>query len=202
VGNLLKQEENLPKKEHPFKLRFSEKELQHYAQQYDYGRTTENQSKADQLNKYYKICPVRGYLTEAEFQEMVKWKSERRLGLAENNSAALIKELTSFSFSAQHMRSKIGALLALEGVGMPVASVLLHFGCDATIPIIDERALWSLSHPKVSYYSFELWEQYLKFCRDLAIKSKLTVREVDKALWKYSEIHQDGLQKPNSAKSE
>lgn len=176
-----------------FKLRFPEIELRKYDEQYDYGRNSADLKKANRLNKYYDICPAQGYLKYEQFIDMVGWKSERRLAKAESNSAGLVEELTRMAFAANHQTARMGTLMVLSGVGLPVASVLMHFGNDQTVPIIDERALWSLNCEKPASYSFDFWAAYVVYCRSLAERNRMSVRSIDRALWKYSEVNQGGL---------
>jgi hypothetical protein len=184
-----------------FKLRFSESELKEYDERYDYDRSRVDISAANRLNKYYDICPAQGCLTYEQFIDMVKWKSSRRLAAAKANPPELVEELTRIAFSANHQAARMGALTLLSGVGLPVASVLMHFGCDRTVPIIDERALWSLSCEKPKSYTLEFWEAYLHYCRRLAERNNMSVRSIDRALWKYSEVHQGGLSASQIARS-
>lgn len=184
-----------------FKLRFDESKLKEYDERYDYGRSRADIDDANRLNKYYEICPTQGCLTYEQFIDMVEWKSTRRIAAAKSNSPELVVELTRMAFSANHQFARMGALTLLSGVGLPVASVLMHFGCDRTVPIIDERALWSLSCEKPKSYTLEFWEAYLRYCRRLAERNNMSVRSIDRALWKYSEVHQGGLSASKTAQS-
>jgi hypothetical protein len=78
------------------------------------------------------------------------------------------------------------ALLALQGVGVPTASVLLHFAHPDDYPILDVRALESLGHSGRSTYPVSFWLRYLDACRDLAARHGVSVRTLDKALWQHS----------------
>jgi hypothetical protein len=79
------------------------------------------------------------------------------------------------------------ALLSLEGVGVPTASALLHFGFPSDYPILDVRALESLGQPTTrTTYSVTYWLRYLAACRGLAAEHRVTLRTLDKALWQHS----------------
>jgi hypothetical protein len=170
-----------------YHLRFPESELRRYQELYDFKTNTRS------LEKYYEIGPKQGHLTINQLAEIVDWKSERRPELVWKNDPALVIELTSFAFRAQHPTARMGNLTLLTGVGMPTASVISHYCLDPNDPIIDERAIWSLGLEQPSYYTFEFWAAYVAICRELAMRNHMTVREIDMALWKYSEINQGGL---------
>ena len=81
---------------------------------------------------------------------------------------------------------------------MPTASALLHLAaCDPTNPvtastanpIIDFRALWSLNCEKRGD-TFQFWWRYVETCRALATGARLSMRDLDRALWEYSNQNQ------------
>ena len=49
------------------------------------------------------------------------------------------------------------ALLALDGVGVPTASALLHFAFPSDYPMLDVRALESLGRRGRTEYSVSFW---------------------------------------------
>jgi len=78
------------------------------------------------------------------------------------------------------------ALTDLHGVAIPSASALLHFAIPQASPILDVRALESLSVEGRSSCSVAFWLRYLDACRSLAAKHGASVRTLDKALWQHS----------------
>ena len=68
--------------------------------------------------------------------------------------------------------------------------MILHFGHEDGYPILDYRALWSLGVAKPSSYNFNIWWEYVTFCRAIAREYSLMTRELDKALWQYSKERQ------------
>ncbi len=164
-------------------LRIPPGKLRHYQEQYDF-------SGEANLDKYHQIAPRQGYLTVSQLHEICQWKSRRRARLALLNPDAFVREITAFSFSAKCEESRLGALTLLSGVQFPTASVILHFCVDRTYPILDFRALWSLGVDQPSQYTIPFWQDYVHLCRSVAAKHRLTVRELDMALWQYSNMHQ------------
>lgn len=80
-------------------------------------------------------------------------------------------------------------LRLLRGVEWATASAILHF-CDVqSYPVLDVRALWSVGYAK-SHHTTDLWLAYVAITRGLAAGSGLSMRAVDKALWRYSKERQ------------
>jgi len=117
----------------------------------------------------------------------VDWKSARTLPRAERNAAAAIKQATRAAFKASDEVTRVACLISLEGVGIPVASALLHFAFPDRYPILDFRALHTLGDPRRrTQYSPAFWADYVKRCQDLAEQVSVSIRELDKALWQDS----------------
>jgi hypothetical protein len=168
-----------------YSLRIPTGELKDYLGRYNF-------SVEANLEKYHEIRQSQGYLTAAQLHEICHWKSKRRSDLALENSELFVREVTSFSFSAQCEESRLGSLTLLSGVQFPTASVILHFCVNQTYPILDFRAIWSLGIDQPSQYTFAFWNEYIKICRSVAAAHNLSVRELDMALWQYSSENQNG----------
>jgi hypothetical protein len=80
---------------------------------------------------------------------------------------------TAAAFAAHHEKLRIGILMTLDGVGWPVASVLLHFGHVDPYPILDYRALEALGVDEPPQYTFDFWWSYVEACRTLATKHRV-----------------------------
>jgi hypothetical protein len=137
---------------------------------------------------------ARGYYTRGEFVAICAWKTVRSRPKVASNAAAAIRAATRRAFAATDEASRIGSLLALEGVGMPTASTLLYFAFPEVYPILDVRALESLGVRPRSQYPVAFWLGYLAACRELAAGAGVSLRTLDKALWQHSkELRVDGL---------
>ena len=143
------------------------------------------------LHKAKSAIQKRGHMTLAELRDLAQWKSPRSAGKIESNSAAYVKEITGLALAAKTEQARIELLTLLKGVGWPTASVILHFYHKSPYPIIDFRALWTLSLEVPNQYDFELWMAYVQACRELSKKSGLNMRELDRALWQYSAENQE-----------
>ena len=167
------------------KLRFPKTKIHYWASLYP----VDDDSKIEEM-----ISPAvrsRGYYTKSELAEVFYWKTPRTIHLVRRNPDDFVEKTTICSLSAIEEKTRIKSLTALNGVGWPTASVLLHFGHRDPYPILDFRALWSLGldySPAV--YTFHFWWEYVHFCRNLAEKSGVSMRTLDRALWQYSKENQ------------
>ena len=87
-------------------------------------------------------------------------------------------------------RARIQSLTLLDGVSWPTASVILYLFHRDPYPILDFRALWSLSLDVPVQYRFDFWLPYVRCCRDLAQRANVDMRTLDRALWQYSKENQ------------
>lgn len=176
-----------------FNLRFPSNEIQYLAGRY----VQENKVQVEEDEILDATAPSlkgKGFYTKEQFLKVCYWKTHRSRRLCEKNDEALIREATQIALNAQSEELRIGVLNSLRGVYWPTASVLLHFGHAERYPILDVRALWSLSIPVPSDYSHEFWSDYVKICRQLSDESCVDMRTVDRALWQFSSEKQGPLQ--------
>ena len=127
-------------------------------------------------------------MTRDDLQADAQWKSPRSAGHIKANPPGVVEEVTGFALGACHERARIETLTILNGLGWPTASVILHFFHEDRYPILDFRALESLSFDvsSDSVYCLDLWWKYVRYTRKLAERSGLDMRDLDRALWQYS----------------
>ncbi len=77
----------------------------------------------------------------------------------------------------------------LDGVGWPTASAILHLFHKNKYPLLDFRALWSISIENYKY-NFNFWWDYVLFTRKISEKNNIDMRTLDRALWQYSKNNQ------------
>lgn len=169
---------------HNPKLRFEEKKISGIASRYAYG------SSDDELLKLQPIVKKRGYLLKDELFRIARWKAARASGRTQKNSEADVKEITGIALQTLSERARVESLLILDGVGWPMASVILHFYHRDPYPILDYRALWSTSLEVPAGYEFQFWWTYVEFCRRITSHNMIEMRMLDKALWQYSRENQ------------
>ena len=143
------------------------------------------------LGEYYQQIERRGCLTSIDLQRVAAWKSPRSAGHVKKNSDQYVQEITGIALNANEERTRVEVLCVLDGVSWPTASVILHFYHKNRYPILDFRALFSVSLEVPNQYTYRFWWEYVKYCRELSTKSDLTMRELDQALWQYSKENQD-----------
>ena len=174
----------MPKDERLAKLRFPISEVGYWSKRDDYPPDT---TVADMATK----VRAQGFLTHAQLMDVVNWKAPRSRRHAARANPNLVVEATRIMFSTPHEELRIGVPSLILGVGTPMASVLLHFFHADPYPIIDYRALWSLSLEQTyAYYTFGAWWSYVEACRTLSAQAGVDMRTLDRALWQFSNEHQ------------
>lgn len=134
----------------------------------------------------------RGYLDYSTFLAIGEWKSPRNKKRHASNAPEFVEEVTRLALTpGTSPRLAIETLTLLAGVEWPTASVILHFCHADPYPILDFRALWSLSTDVPARYDYPFWREYSEFTRELARRSGVSMRTLDRALWKFSEVHQN-----------
>lgn len=169
-----------------FQLRSGLTDFMVVARGYNY-RNNDEKREEEALFAMIPAVQKRGYLLREELLAVAQWKSPRRAKNVNNNSEKYIEEITRLALHAKDERARIEPLTTLHGLGWPTASVILHFFHEDPYPILDFRALWSLSEeePKKGY-DFPFWWTYVTYWRSLLVKHKLDKRTLDRALWAYS----------------
>jgi len=173
-----------------FKLRFPEADLEKWAAQYDYP------GEPELIAGPVARARERGYLEYSAFLAIAEWKSPRNRKRHASNAPEFVEEVTRVALApGTSSRLAIETLTLLAGVDWPTASVVLHF-CHATpYPILDFRALWSLSRDVPARYTYPFFLEYSEFTRGLAQRSEVSMRILDRALWKFSQVNQRPSQK-------
>lgn len=168
-----------------FTLRFPEHEIPHLAAAYSYP------GEPELIAGPAAAAKTRGALTHADLVAFGEWKSPRNRARYAANPPAFVEEVTGLALAASTSpRLSIEALTLLSGVEWPTASVILHFCHRESYPILDFRALWSLSMEVPKRYDFPFWLEYTDFTRALSARTGHSMRVVDRALWQYSSQHQ------------
>jgi hypothetical protein len=168
-------------------LRFPVGQIEYWASEYSY--LDEETSHIERV--IGPRCRAAGYIGQADFLFICKWKSLRQKGRYGRNSASVIEEASGIALGASDERLRIGVLRILEGVGWPTASTLLHFAHPEPYPILDFRALWSLGvEVSPTHYDFATWWDYVTTCRRIAESAGTSIRDLDRALWQYSKKNQ------------
>ncbi len=164
-------------------LRLTVDALPAYASRYSYG-------SEDGVIALVSKIRERGFLTKEELVVVGDWKSPRIRSRIARNSGETVREVTRLALETRSVQLAVHIPQALLGVGMPVASTLLHWFHQDPFPILDFRALWSLGIEMPAAYSLDFWEGYVGLVRGIAVTWKVDMRTLDKALWQFSAEHQ------------
>lgn len=165
-----------------FSLRFPESSIGHWA--------SRNKADLGNIEQIGLNACNRGFLTHEEFVTMCASKSPRTKSRCAKNSAEFVREVTKVAFTNPNEQLRIQVLTLLNGVAWPTASYLLHFCSNDPYPILDFRALWSVSCNQPTAYDFSFWWSYTEYCRGMATRNRVTMRVLDSALWQYSNERQ------------
>lgn len=163
--------------------RLDRDQVQHFAARYDL-------TYDDPVSKLVADVKQSGYLTKPELAIVGEWKTARIRSRLATNSEELVQDATRMALAATSPSVALHVPQVLFGVGMPVASTLLHWFHRDPFPIIDFRALWSLQIEPPSSYTLAFWEEYVACTRSLAITWQVDMRTLDRALWQFSADNQ------------
>ena len=191
-----------------FSLRFPKSELAEWANRYSYKQGDGGDKRVLEIGERSRRA---GYYTRDDFLEVCEWKTRGRPRRHyERNSEEEVRRVTFLTLSSADEATRIWTPVApgLRGVQMPTASVLLHLAsadprtplmAGEAYPIIDFRALWSLNWEGSRRDTFKFWWAYVQECRAVAVECGLSMRDLDRALWQYSEENQNKGAKACSA---
>ena len=166
-----------------FQLRFSASDIQYWADKYTDGDLNTPREVHDYVKQ-------NRHLDRDNLVKICKWKSPRSVRYAQRNQPESVIDATKCCFTSKSEPIRIKSLMMLDGVSWPTASVILHFCVDDSYPILDRRAIWSLSEEQPNSYNFSYWSEYVCACRKIASEACVDVRTLDKALWQYSKCNQ------------
>ena len=130
-----------------------------------------------------------GEYTRKHLSEIFEWKTKGR-GRSRllRNSDKEIADALSLAVSANTERAAVAVLLGLQGVHVPVASAVLTAIDPERYTVIDFRALEALGSDSVDR-SVNFYLRYLDACRRIAKENRVKLRDLDRALWQWSNEH-------------
>jgi hypothetical protein len=126
------------------------------------------------------------YLTRAELVWLGDWKSPRIRPQIARNTPAGVRGVTAAAFLTGDEARRVRLLCGLAGVGIAVASVLLHFADPRRYPVYDIRVQAALRRLGIRARfppTPEGWTRYLRCLRTLAGRYRISLRTLDKSLW-------------------
>ena len=128
-----------------------------------------------------------GEYTREHLLEIFEWKTNgrgrSRLLLNCDNE---IEDALRLAVRAKTERAAIAVLVGLHGVLVPVASAILTTIYPERYTVIDFRALKALGS-KSADRTVNFYLAYLDTCRGLATTHGVALRDLDRALWRWSD---------------
>jgi hypothetical protein len=127
------------------------------------------------------------YLTRADLVWLAEWKTPRIRPRIARNTAAGVRGVTEAAFLVGDEGRRLRLLVGLSGVGVPVASVILHFAAPSRYPVYDVRVLAALRRLGIRQRfpaTAAGWIAYAACLRGLAHRYRVSLRTLDKALWR------------------
>ena len=133
-------------------------------------------------------------ITESTFERIMNWKSARSKGNIYKQKPEEISKTITESLSVEN---KLEELKKLYGIGVSIASCILHFIYPDDYPIVDFRTIEALQ--LLGYIdkdvkmldirdTIEGYYSYRSIILEISKKVKRKVREIDKALFKFHKI--------------
>ncbi|WKA26356.1 hypothetical protein [Bradyrhizobium roseum] len=140
----------------------------------------------------------RGDYSRQHFDTIFKWKTRNRgKSRPQKNKTVTIKRALKLAVDSVDIPSMaLKSLVRLEGVGVPVASAIMAAIFPERFTIIDFRALEALGAKSFSTSSINRYLEYVSYCVALSAEWSMSLRELDRALWKWSEKQDAGLLQP------
>jgi hypothetical protein len=139
------------------------------------------------------------YLTEEEFEEILRWKLGQQIGrqraLRKVNTDEVIRAVTGLALTITHankdyeLELRVNILCALRGVAVPVASAVLALTFPDEYTVIDYRGWRQVFGKESTAFSIADYKRYLGEIRRLAEELDWPVQEVDHTILEYDKRH-------------
>ena len=182
--------------QHPMQFPFTtQKEIHDWAARYIEDQSEKRQHQEQAVIDIKQAVKTRqtpdtpqGYLSQSELRQMAKWKDRFVPSKIDKNPPGFIEKITGEAFGLDDDWEKIKKLKEIYGVAASVASVILHLYDLKKYPILDVHALRTIGiDSQKANYDEPLWRKYVNLCRAKAERYDVSMRALDRALYKYSE---------------
>ncbi|HEY6568254.1 MAG TPA: hypothetical protein VI341_12125 [Actinomycetota bacterium] len=126
--------------------------------------------------------------TYRDIEQVYRWKSARAIGHFQKNAKPLVTRRVRSALAEPDEAVALATLVELHGVKARMASAILAVFRPERYTVMDRRAWESLTRhgllPDVQSLSWQAaWPTYLAECRRIAGTHRVTLRELDRALW-------------------
>ncbi len=165
--------------------------VREWAGVYDRRAKPRDRAVEREIKGWLRGQPSTKHLDKRHFVRLASWKTPRGRPRYERNAPAVVREVTRLACQASNERLKVQVLMLLQGVNVTVAAAILHFFNPRLFPIFDRRARTTLSkaslwrRSRVKDASLDAWSEYVLVMRRLSRRFRVSLRDLDKALYAY-----------------
>ena len=158
----------------------------------EYDRRADPRDRADEqaLKAWLRGQQDPKHLDKTHFVRLARWAAPRGAEAYASNSPVLVRQATRLANQTTDERLKMHVLSALDGVSVMVGAAMLHFFHPRLYPIFDIHDRTTLK--KAGFWprrtrdaSVEAWQEYVRIMRRLARRYRVSLRDLDKALYAY-----------------
>jgi thermostable 8-oxoguanine DNA glycosylase len=146
-----------------------------------------DEEECDALKKQLPKEIKNGKLSENTFRRVIDWKSKRIKGIIDWDNFTKYQKVLSGLEKLDNKR-RLEYLIGLRGIGIPTASVFLHFLWPNEYPIIDIRTVTILNHFDYINWKTINDKNYWIFkerINEIQKNTGLSLRDIDRALFAY-----------------
>jgi hypothetical protein len=178
----------------PDRIRITKKFVDYWSARFDEAFPTRYARDEQRLKTWFAKQKGPRFVDRRHFVDLAVWKTPRPRRYYEQNSSAFVRKVTEAAFRVGDGRLRLHTLMALHGVGVPVASTILHFVFPDRYPIMDVRVVAALRKAELwqrddaRSFTTAGWLEYIQLMRGLAKKLAVELRDLDKALWAFDKF--------------
>lgn len=125
-------------------------------------------------------------LVKWKFQGRLEWRQRRILKFLNSVDDEFIIDLSRLAFKAKDDKKRVKLFCTIDGVGTAVASTILAFYDPEKYGVFDIHVWRELfgEEPKSLFTDMKNIFRFFERLREIALKTKLPCRDVEKALFK------------------
>jgi hypothetical protein len=176
-----------------FELQPGAGELQGLAEQY-WKKAGQKEKELEEAAYEAGASIRKGEYTLVNLEAIVRWKSERVVHYLIANSRETIRQALRVAASPNaSVQEAVGALTALHGVDLPIASAIMAAIFPEKYAVLDFRTLEALGHAR---HDVDFYAEYVAFCSRLAAGGMVQAQDelpgptplhtLERALWEWT----------------
>jgi len=171
-------------------LQLSRRFIREWACVYDHRSDPPARAEEQAIKAWLRGQQEPKHLDKGHFVRLARWAAPRQLAAYQSNGPPFVGQATRLAYQALDVRLKVHILSGMSGVSVTVAAAILHFFHPRLFPIFDVRARTTLKKAgfwprRVDDAGVEAWDDYVLVMRRLARRFRVSLRDLDKALYAY-----------------